>query len=344
MISAVALDFSDDIRRIAQMLFVLVVGPLCFWLFAWFKLLLSHLFKHSIALQRWSREIIRLMSASKEYWRQKNDQKLINRGKKLERYLMQLSLKSQPISSRIELPQYKYFTQLLKSLLDLHKKFGRSIDESLLILKRNLGNDLLNEYRIREKSHQALGQCLIMFLGQWGMFSFMVIQMKLTFSWFFIIAIIAWQFLGIWILRRLIVRLQVRTFSYFSLMAEKIFTWMVLCQTDMDFNRIASINALDLNQWPKKTSPKQYDPTGYMTMMDENILEIIALWRKCGRTPASDFSRLGIVLGEVFTGLQEKFIKQVDLCVFMVMLLFFFASYLASIFWLMSSFLLVIGK
>lgn len=320
----------------APLLVVLVagIGPLCFFFVKKIYPLVIKIFLF-LGIKSF---LFYYLDYVKKFLSKQQQKSQIFQGKKLERCLLHATVQGASGVNWSKLPEYKYFSKLLISLLELQRKFGRSIEDSLLILKKNLSLDLLYEHRIREKITQVVGQCLLMAFGQWGMLLFMASQMQLSLPAPLLIFIAFWQVLGLTILFWHVRVVQKKVFYHFAVVAQKVFTWMVLCQTDMDFSKMANLAVLNFG----KLKSKSFDPTGYLAVMEQNMTEVIEIWRKTGRTPAKDFNRLGSLLTEVFNSLQDTFIKKVDLSVLFIMLFFFFASYLLSLMWLMSSLLKVL--
>lgn len=117
-------------------------------------------------------------------------------GAQLEDWLKKFNWNKQELTNPIQLPRYKFYSNVVEVLLELARKKGGRFNEGLLYLREGLICDIQSEKRVKELLHGVWFQMGLMFLMTWVFIFLSLMMTKIKFSAFSLFSIFAWQMLA----------------------------------------------------------------------------------------------------------------------------------------------------
>lgn len=235
--------------------------------------------------------------------------------------------------SKLQLPKYKYFTEVVEALLKISQNFGGPIAEFLDQIRNGVYQDDRFERKVRKELEGALIQMMILAGITW-VFIFLANELagiQLPHSVYFIMGGI--QIIGFIVFLTGHLLLKSKVFSGFSLFFQSLYSFYSLYSVGVPLN--VAVSKSELTIALQRSERKFKTPQKYLNR----------LLRTVQATGVSISTELGMVIDELWFTLEHSFaeyVKQVMALKLVVLTLFFLGSYfyfLAQLFvYLMSSF------
>lgn len=176
----------------------------------------------------------------------------LNNAEKLQKELWAINRINLKDSIKVELSEYKFFTQILEYLLKSHRQLGVDIFGALQNLKDCLGKDIIYEKKLIKIKKQAFLEIGIIFLFSL-LFLFSAKQLvDIDFPLVNILIIITWQFIGAVVLYFFIKNKQKQYFNELFLLLSSIYQFHALGGTSIAINELIERIGFDKIQKLKK--------------------------------------------------------------------------------------------
>lgn len=236
---------------------------------------------------------------------------------------LEQSVKYGKFDLRIELPKYKFFTDLILELLQLHKKLG--INLSLYLPKIRL--ELQRDHRFEKKLHELMLNCIWQFLiiisVTWGFISFSSMMIAVFPSGKVISSILFLQMLGAIVFFYMKVFLYKKTFAELEQIIEKFYKFLSLVDVGIPISKIleySQINALG--------KVKQKDLRSYA----QRVHSLLTYWQQNGHSPKNEMTEILEDVWALKESLFEAFLKKLEVLKFIVLALFYLPAYFLYLF------------
>ena len=245
-------------------------------------------------------------------------------GRELEDWLKRFNWdRSNLTSSAVQLPRYKFYSEVVETLLSLARKMGGKYQDALFFLRQGLQADLQSEKKLKELLLGTVLQIAFMIMLTWGFIigaSFLV-EVKTKMS--FLLIILSWQLIGLISLPWLIKHFRKKLFEDLGKLWKILFVFKSLNKLPLSRSEILTISgAVDL----EKIKQKNLQP------IVEKLLLLCQKSREQGINSDDELSVLMKELRFIETWHFELFEKRLVTIKLILMAVFFLPSYLAFIF------------
>jgi len=247
-----------------------------------------------------------------------------NPGQDLEEWLKRFNWERTTLnSSEVELPRYKFYSEVVETLLLLARKMGGKYQDSILFLREGLQTDLQSEKKNRELIFGTLFQMSFMVVVTWGFIAGASMLVEVKMNSMILVSIFAWQMLGLFSLLWLIKYFRKKYFQEIGTLWKVLFVMKSLSKVPISRSEILQLaGASEI----EKIGQKNLQP------LIEKLMHICQKSREQGFNSEYELSTLMNELRFIekwHFELFEKRLVTVKLC---LMAFFFLPSYLAFIF------------
>jgi len=248
-----------------------------------------------------------------------------NPGDALELWLGQRGLERKEEG---QLPPYKFYSELIVTILETMRKFGGSTKEALLFVREGLQQDLQFEKRIKELRLGTLLQMFLMALITWLFIYFSLKVTEVTVMKMGLLGIFLWQLLGLLLLPLLMGYFRKRYFHHIGRIWKTLFILKSLERTPLPRSEVFRLSGI---QDIESISSKKLGPV---------VLKIKRLCHDClklGKSYETDLKNLMEELRFIENWHFSLFEKRLGGIKLLLLGLFFLPSYLGFIILLIGS-------
>ncbi len=233
-------------------------------------------------------------------------------------------------SNKGDLPQYKFYTEVVEILLGLARHYGGQYQDALMYLREGLQADRQFEKKLHEMNLGTWMQMGLMVLLTWGFIASAVFVVEISVPWWKFLLIGFWQALGLSLLPLLLRYYREQFFGGIGKLWKILYILRSLQQAPLPRSEIfMKAGVKDLDQVKQKT----------LESLVEKLKETCQRTLKQGVSYEQDVFSLMAELRFQEKWHFELFEKRLTVIKLGLMAIFFLPSYLAFIFLLLSDLL-----
>ena len=218
---------------------------------------------------------------------------------------------------------YKFFNELLFEVENMAKRFGAPRKWALFSLKQGMKRDLDQERKIKSSFASALLTFSASAFVTWSFTFFTLSAMKIGLSYSFITLSITWQLIGVMVFILLFNKMKQRLLEKFYQLFRSSYKLAILSQVSISTDELISMS--DVN---KALGNQQTD----ISHLQDRILILIEQRRLQGQSIKDDLMQTIDEIWMFYAQRCEVLHKHVTILKFIVLCVFFFSTYLISIF------------
>lgn len=236
---------------------------------------------------------------------------------------LEQSVKYGKFDQRVELPKYKFFTDLILELLQLHKKLGINLSLYLPKIRLELQRDYRFEKKVQELMINCAYQFLIIIAVTWGFIFFSSMMINVFPSGIVVVSILFLQFIGVVIFFYLKHFLYQKTFLELEKIIEKFYKFLSLIDVGIPMAKV-----LEYSQIAALSNTKEKNLTTYA----QRVNQLLIYWQQNGHSPKSEMSEILEDIWALKETLFEAFLKKLEVLKFIVLALFYLPAYFLYLF------------
>lgn len=232
--------------------------------------------------------------------------------------------------SRGEVPQYKYFSEILITLLEFKRNFGLGISKTKSDLKKALVKDSQFERKISSQVKGAFSQSIMVGIIVWG-FAYMAgVFVERSPPTFIFIIMGFLQVSGAIILYLSLKYLRMKKFKNLNLYFYSLYSLKCFASSGCSTAQVISMSRVESLKEIKEKD---------LELLRSRVIELVTLWKLSGRPIKDEIDELIDELHFILELRFESFLKQLIGLKFLVLSVFFLSSYLIYILGLFTMFL-----
>ena len=268
-----------------------------------------------------------------------NEGRIVRKGEKFLIVIQKLEISNLKGCSLIlsEIPDYKFFTALLDSILLITRKMGVPIRRFQSDLRKNVGRDLAMERKISQEISNAHFQFLIISVVVWSFYMAIKLIVHLTINPLILLLVFSLQIIGFYIFHVFYNFFHKKTFKpYYQYFNSLYYFW------GLSFVQVSVRDTLEQSKIQELIFKFSLKSSSSLRGVTERLASLVNQWQKCGGAIKEE---LESIIEEVWFILEHDFQcfqKTLVGLKFVILCLFFLSGHLLLIVGLFSHFLLKI--
>lgn len=175
-------------------------------------------------------------------------------GEKLEEWLKTFQWGNRSmVNEKLHLPHYKFYSEIIETLLSLARRMGGNYQESLLALRDGLQSDQQFEKKLKESRLGCWLQMIMVMVLTWVFVVASLTLVNVRVSGMKLVAIALWQTLGLALLPWLMIYYRRKYFSDIGLLWKMLYVLMSLARVPLSRSEIFAMAGIqDLSKINQK--------------------------------------------------------------------------------------------